>query len=215
LCYIIKLLSREALGILASDFYAVDIETSAHSLKGAWIAEIDLDQVQSLAQTRALKAFLVRRSDRKVWRQCIFAALTRHLPWPEKFAGSGWWPVRCRRIDLDGLEHDRDQLMAECLVRHRAGEFLKTDSLAIEAASPTISRYLSEHCEIHPSYTIEKDVLHEDYTEWCSAQGLPAESQRWFGRRLRAVLPGRVANYRPTHAPEGHRPQMFKGLRVR
>ena len=202
----------EALRILAGDFYAVDIETSTDSLKWAWIAAIDLDRARSLAEIRGLKGFVARRSDREIKRQCVFAAVTRRSVWAEKIIGNGWLPAACGRINLGALERDRDQLIAEILVRRSAGEFQQTD-VAIEGAS-TVARYLAERCEIHLSYSTEKNVLHNDYVQWCETQGLPAESQHWFGRRLRAVLPGQIANYRP-HASEGHRPQMFKGLRPR
>ena len=203
----------EALRILADDFFAADIETSADSLKGAWIAAIDLDRARSLAEIRGLKDFVARRSDREIKRQCVFAAVTCRSVWAEKIIGNGWWPAACGRISLGALERDRDQLLAECLVHHHAGGFRQADPLAIEGAS-TVGRYLAERCEIHLSYRTEKNVLHNDFVQWCEAQGLPPENQHWFGRRLRAVLPGRVANYRP-HAPEGRRPQMFRGLRPR
>ena len=202
---------REVFRILAHDFYAADIETTAEALRGVWIAQIDLDEPRSLAEVRALKAFVARRSDRKTKRQCIFGAVIGRLAWPEKIAGNGWWPVRCGRINLGALERDRDQLIAEALVRQSAGEFQQADHITIEGES-TIRRYLSERCELHPGYNIEKAILHDDYVQWCEVQ----RAKLWFGRRLRTALPGRLANYRPDRDdPEGHRPQMYRGLRLR
>jgi hypothetical protein len=206
---------REVFRILAGDFYASDIETTADALKGVWIAQIDLDEPRSLAEIRALKAFVARRSDRKTKRQCIFGAVIERVAWPERIAGHGWWPVRCGRINLGALERDRDRLIAEALARHSGGEFQQADHITIEGES-AIRRYLSERCELHPRYNIEKAILHDDYVQWCEGQGLAADTKLWFGRRLRTALPGRLANYRPDRDDlVGHRPQMYWELRLR
>ncbi len=207
----------EALRILANDFYADDI--TAVGLIGAWIVGIDLDEVRSLSEIRALKAFIGRRGDwiggkdRK--RQNVFAATTERSTWPKEIEGSNWWPVQCSTIDLAALERDCPQLWAEALERHAAGEFRQTDRIAVERTS-TIRRYLSERCAIHPSYSVEKSALYNDFVHWCEAQGLPADHKVWFARRLRCAYPAQVGNYRADKRPgEQHRRQLYRGLKLK
>lgn len=100
---------------------------------GVWIQECaELDGITK-KDVSALKALITRTHDkaRKAWgrapcdvpRRFVLAGTTNERRFLQDPTGNRrFWPVDVTRIDLDGLAAARDQLMAEALVRYRAGD---------------------------------------------------------------------------------------------
>lgn len=93
-------------------------------LRGKWIVEIpELDGFRGKEATRIKsfvsspvdnyrKSFGVKNED--VPRQCIFAGTTNEEHYFHDHTGNvRFWPVRVGKIDLAGVEQDRDQIWAE------------------------------------------------------------------------------------------------------
>jgi putative DNA primase/helicase len=119
-----------ALSILGGEWYSETLSDLRHGkdayqdLSGSWIVEIaELDAIRGAASSR-IKSFLSTARDkyrpsfgrRSTYhpRHCVFAGSTNELQWIDDPTGARrFWPVRCRRLDRDGLMAIRDQLWAE------------------------------------------------------------------------------------------------------
>lgn len=132
---------------------------AADSLRGPWIVEIaELDAMQR-SELTTVKAFVSRRVDRfrpaygrrtiDFARRCVFAASTNESAYLRDPTGARrFWPVRCGRIDLDGLRAARDQLWAEAATRFRAGATWHPDAvLAVLAGEQQEGRYQGDAWE--------------------------------------------------------------------
>ncbi|MCP3060960.1 virulence-associated E family protein [Myxococcus sp. K38C18041901] len=98
--------------------------------------QIELAEVTTLRASEAedLKAFISRNEDTyrppygrvtvKTPRRCVFVGTTNSLEYLRADASGyrRWWPVRCTRIDIEGLKRDRGQLWAEAVARFQRGE---------------------------------------------------------------------------------------------
>jgi hypothetical protein len=119
------------------------------ALAGVWLFEIADLAGHSKAEVERMKAFCTRKHDRarpawgrkSVWqpRRCVFFGTTNSETYLKSQTGNRrFWPVRCGRIDLEGLRRDRDQLWAEansaeaCGERLVLGETLWGDATALQ-----------------------------------------------------------------------------------
>jgi predicted P-loop ATPase len=110
---------------------AVGKDAQQH-LNGKWLIEIGEMSAISKVEDAALKTFLTRtteiyrppygREDVHQPRQCIFVGSTNKETYlRDETGGRRYWPVVVDVIDLVALEHDRDQLFAEAVVRYHDG----------------------------------------------------------------------------------------------
>lgn len=130
---------------------------AAMQLRGIWIMELcELEALNRSDLARA-KAFLSQQSERfrlpygrrliQVPRQCVFIGTTNSDAWlKDETGGRRFWPVKCRRIDLDRLARDRNQIWAEALVRYQQGVnwWIDEPDIAVAAAEEQRGRY-AEH----------------------------------------------------------------------
>jgi putative DNA primase/helicase len=103
-------------------------------LHGQLIYEINELQAFTRSEAAQVKAFVSSPEDyfrapydrgpKKHKRHTVFIATTNASQYLKDWTGNTrFWPVRCSaKIDLHGLERDRDQLLAEAVVRYRMGE---------------------------------------------------------------------------------------------
>jgi DNA (cytosine-5)-methyltransferase 1 len=102
-------------------------------LHGQLIYEINELQAFTRAEAAQVKAFISSPEDyfrapydrgpKKHPRHTVFVATTNARQYLKDWTGNTrFWPVRCGEIDLRGLERDRDQLLAEAVMRYQMGE---------------------------------------------------------------------------------------------
>lgn len=113
--------------------FALGEKDGYQQMQGVWIVELaELDSFNKAESTRA-KQFFASETDRyrpsygrrvhEYARQCVFAGTTNQDNYLIDPTGNRrYWPVHCRKIDLDALRTWRDQLWAEAVTRYRQGE---------------------------------------------------------------------------------------------
>ncbi|MCP3163320.1 virulence-associated E family protein [Myxococcus qinghaiensis] len=98
--------------------------------------QIELAEVTTVraADAEEMKAYVSRNEDTyrppygrvtvRAPRRCVLVGTTNSAEYlrADPSGYRRWWPVRCTRIDLEGLKHARDQLWAEAVVRFKEGE---------------------------------------------------------------------------------------------
>ena len=128
--------------------------------RGVWCIELaELDNL-TRAESGRIKAFMSRTVDRfrppygkrliDSPRHCIFVGTCNHSAYlKDETGGRRFWPVACTAIDLEGIERDRDQLLAEAVVRFKRGEpwWLDTEELHESASEEQEQRLLTDPWE--------------------------------------------------------------------
>lgn len=130
---------------------------AAEVLQGPWLIEIGELEGISKAGASTIKAFLTARADRyrppygrhviTRPRRCVFAGstnLTAYLK--DATGGRRFWPLPCEKagpVDPKGIAAARDQLLAEAVVRYRAGEpwYLVEQELIADAKAVQEDRF--------------------------------------------------------------------------
>jgi putative DNA primase/helicase len=118
-----------ALGALAGDWYTdtpldLNSKDAFIGLQGNLIVEFSELEGLSRQDVGRIKNFISSRSDSyrppfaksnvKVPRRCIFAGTTNNQAYLRDETGNRrFWGLECRKIDLEALKRDRDQLWAE------------------------------------------------------------------------------------------------------
>ena len=150
-----------AIEALAPEWYAdISVDPTAKdtimALHGPWIVEWSELAGLNKREAEQVKSFLTRRSDRvrppygrttvDLPRRCVLAGSTNEGSYLTDPTGSRrYWPVRCGRIDLDGIKRDRVQLWAEAAVRYHSGEQWWLDSQGeAEAAAEQADRTVAD-----------------------------------------------------------------------
>lgn len=116
-----------------TDFVMGDKDSMA-VMQGKWVYEIaELDSF-SKADTTRVKSFVSRQVDEfrpaygrrvlRLPRRVVLVGTTNQFEYFKDSTGNRrFWPIQCReQINLDGLRAARDQLLAEAVQLHRAGE---------------------------------------------------------------------------------------------
>lgn len=116
-----------------TDFVMGDKDSMA-VMQGKWLYEIaELDSFNK-ADTTRVKSFVSRQFDEfrpaygrrvvKLPRRVVLVGTTNQFEYFKDASGNRrFWPIRCvDMIELDGLRAARDQLLAEAVVRWRAGD---------------------------------------------------------------------------------------------
>jgi predicted P-loop ATPase len=140
-----------ALKTIAGSWFTDEIadlgsKDAAMQIRGAWIIEISELDAMSRAEVGRIKAFMSRGTDRfrppyghaiiEQPRQCVFAGSVNHTTYlRDETGGRRFWPVACKRIRVDELGRDRDQLWAEAVARYRAGAAWWLDSVNLNRAA--------------------------------------------------------------------------------
>jgi predicted P-loop ATPase len=92
--------------------------------RGVWLVEMAELDAMSRGETSRTKAFITRTNDRfrppygrrvvESPRSCVFWGTTNSETYlKDETGGRRFWPIRARKIKLDGLRRNRDQLWAE------------------------------------------------------------------------------------------------------
>src|SRR5262249_42604988 len=118
-----------ALRIMGDPFFTDDLaelgtKDASLATAGVWIIELSELDAMTRADRSRIKSFVSRRVDRyrpvygrrlvETKRQCVFAGSVNDSEYLKDDTGARrFWPVRCGRIDLDGIRRDKDQLWAE------------------------------------------------------------------------------------------------------
>jgi predicted P-loop ATPase len=123
-------------------------DASQH-LRGKWLVEVAELRAYSRAAIDHFKEFLTRDTERyrppygrkeiHEPRQCCFVGTTnKSLYLGDETGNRRFWPVKTGAVDLEQLRQDRDQLLAEAVVRFRRGECwwpdakFESETIAIE-----------------------------------------------------------------------------------
>lgn len=185
-----------ALAVLGGEWFTdaalrIGDKEALQLIRGKWIVELpELDSFNR-AESSASKAFFSQFVDRyrasygrrpaDVARQCVFAGTVNHEVYLKDDTGNRrYWPVLCRKVDLDGLRRDRDQLWAEAVHRFKAGEPWAPAPGQIElfeaeqeqrfvgdAWEPVIRKKLKEmNAESTSTDEVLADCLHLDKSKW-------------------------------------------------
>ena len=142
-----------SLAILGGEWYG-DITIDVHAkdtvdiMRRLWIIEVSEMETTFRTETQALKSFLSRSSDicrlaygrrSKVFpRQNVFVGTIN----PENDEDTGWlkdttgnrryWPVLCKKMDVEGLRKVRDMLWAEAYLYYKSNTSIHFEDTAVE-----------------------------------------------------------------------------------
>jgi predicted P-loop ATPase len=116
----------------SDDLAELGTKDAAMQVRVAWGIEIAELASMNRGEIERVKAFITRKVDRfrpsygrrvlEVPRQSIFIGSTNTDAYlKDETGGRRFWPIRCGNIDLEGIEHDRNQLWAEAVVQFIAG----------------------------------------------------------------------------------------------
>ncbi|MCK1517280.1 hypothetical protein IVB22_33210 [Bradyrhizobium sp. 190] len=184
-----------ALKILFGDFFCDEIgdlgsKDAAMQLPGVWGFELAELDAYSRAEAGRIKAWVSRTTDRfrppygtrviELPRGCVFVGTTNNDSYLKDETGNRrFWPVRASRLDLAGLERDRDQLWAEAYRLYTGGApwwFInkevvqqarqeQADRLIDDPWDPLIADYLATRTEVSVAEVLA-EAVYLDRSRW-------------------------------------------------
>lgn len=123
--------------LIGDEWYLAELpdvrdKDSMIALQGVWVACVDELHAMRAADNERVKSFFTRRIDRyrppyarttvRRARTTVFAATTNADQYLLDETGRRrYWPVRCRRVDVDAIHRDRTQLWGEAVELWREG----------------------------------------------------------------------------------------------
>lgn len=113
----------------------VTSKESSIQIQGLWCVEVSEMDSFTKADDKAVKAFLSRSDDRyrptyglntvEYPRRCVFVGTYNPDGMgliKDATGARRYWFVACKKINIEGIQRDRDQLWAEAVANYRAGE---------------------------------------------------------------------------------------------
>jgi len=232
-----------ALAVLGGEWFTdatlrIGDKEALQLIRGKWIVELpELDSFNR-AEVSASKAFFSQFVDRyrasygrrpvDVPRQCVFAGTVNHEVYLKDDTGNvRYWPVLCRKVNLDALRRDRDQIWAEAVARYKGGERWapapeqmglfeaeQEQRFVGDAWEAVIRKYVKQASAIGDVSTDEilAEALHLDKGKWSRQEQMRVGSilRRMGWARRRAV--GGERDWRYFRPPEpSHRPTSGQG----
>lgn len=124
--------------LLGGPFFAelnatLGTKEASEQVEGCWVAEVGELDALNRAELTAAKQFMSRQSDRyrrpydsmvsDKPRRCVMIGTTNATVYlRDETGGRRWLPVSVGRVDAEGLERDRENLIAEAVARVVRGE---------------------------------------------------------------------------------------------
>lgn len=184
------------------------------SIRGRWIVELgELASLKKADLDRAKTFFSSSTDDYRppygrrpvsVPRQCVFAGSTNLDQYLHDETGNRrFWPVRCGKIDLDGLRRDRDQLWAEAMAAMGNGvPWWINDPAVLKLAE-------AEQDERRP-----QDSWATDIRTWLDSNDARAlRAQQKGGVTTRDILIGALG-FEPNEIHNGHEQRISKLMKA-
>lgn len=213
-----------AFRILGGDWYLgnmprIEDKDARHILVASWICEIQELAAFRGVQAQQIKAFLTDRSDkyRPAYarffvtrpRGCVFCASTNEGDYVQDTTGARrFWPVAVRDIDREGLERDRDVLLAEARDAFRAGR--EWHALPSNSITRSIVKEQAERQAVDPwedlvlGYVTTRQASGVLMSELLRFVNVPIDRQSpRDSQRLGAIL--RKNGWKRTFAEDGNR----------
>jgi predicted P-loop ATPase len=201
------LMKSTSIRVLAHPWFTDEIpelgtKDAAIQLAGTWILELGELSSMRAGRVDRVKAFMSRSADKfrppygrrtiEQPRQCVFVGTVNDSAYlPDDTGNRRWWPLKCTKIDIDGLREVRDQLWAEARDRYLAGEkwFLDTIELNRTAAEEASSRYQEDpwHQTVHDWLRSRTDVSVNDVLREALFRTVDKLEQRDLNRVARCL----------------------------
>ncbi len=160
-------------------FLNVSDKDAVMNMQGTWVNELGELSAMSRSEVNSIKEFVTRQVDKirppyghlplKYPRQNIFIGTTNNRDYLRDQTGNRrFWPVAVKQLDREGLERDRDQLLAEAVSLYMTGE-----TLYLDAGIDALAR-------IEQGARLENDELEDVLREFLLREECPLKEFNFF-----------------------------------